>query len=125
LFLSPTFDHGAALARLLTDDERTERLTTRDQNRSIATYVTKASSACYADTKANKTLETLTCFQAFAEHSPDAATEWINRLESINENDVRDIIRRVPSRRMSDISKKFTLELLNENKKRILAIRNL
>ena len=49
LSLSPTFDHGAALARLLTDEERQERLTTRDRNRSISVYVSKAQSACYAD----------------------------------------------------------------------------
>lgn len=120
LFLSPTFDHGAALARLLTDVERSERMETRDRNRSIATYASKARSACYADTAAEKTLETLTCFQAFVERSPEAAKEWIERLESIAENDVCEIISRVPARRMSDISKKFTLELLNENKKRIL-----
>jgi hypothetical protein len=125
LFLSPTFDHGAALARLLTDSERSERRSTRDRNRSIATYASKARSACYADTAAEKTLETLTCFQAFAQRSPDAAKEWIERLESIAENDVCEIISRVPARRMSDISKKFTLELLNENKKRILETKSL
>ncbi len=123
LFLSPTFDHGAALSRLLTDDERHERMTRKDSNRSIATYAGKARSACYGDAGADKTLGTLTCFQAFAERSPDAAKEWIERLESIAEGPVHDIFRRVPARRMSDISKQFTVELLDENKKRILETR--
>lgn len=120
LFLSPTFDHGAALARLLTDAERNDRLNTRDRNRSIETYAGRARSACYPDTNADKTLGTLECLRAFADRSPRAAQEWAQRLNSVEEMAVRQIIFRVPVRRMSDISKRFTLELLNENKKRIL-----
>ena len=120
LFLSPTFDHGAALARLLTDTERNDRLNTRDRNRSIETYAGKARSACYADANADKTLGTLECLRAFSERSPRAAQEWTLRLRSLDERMVHQIVFRVPDRRMSDISKRFTLELLNENKKRIL-----
>ena len=32
LHLAPTFDHGAALARNLSDQERLDRLTTKDRN---------------------------------------------------------------------------------------------
>jgi hypothetical protein len=120
LSLSPTFDHGAALARLLTDHERHERLTTRDRNRSMAVYVTKAKSACYADVTSDKTLGTLECFGAFAFHAPHAAKAWMRRLEAIDTSNVREIIDRVPSNRISDIGRQFTVELLSENKKRIL-----
>ena len=120
LYLSPTFDHGAALARLLTDSERQERLASRDRNRSMAVYVTKAKSACYAEVTSDKTLGTLECFQSFASHAPQAAKAWIRRLQAIDASNAREIIKRVPSTRISDIARQFTVELLNENKKRIL-----
>ncbi len=119
LYLSPTFDHGAALARLLTDDERVERMNSRDRNRWIETYVTRARSACYSETNAKKTLGTMECLQAFAERSPSAARAWRNRLLSVDEADVRSVIDRIPEYRMSSLAKEFTIQLLNENKKRI------
>jgi hypothetical protein len=120
LSLSPTFDHGAALARLLTDEERQERLTSRDRYRSISVYVTKARSACYADAKSDKTLGTLECFRAFSSHATAASKAWTRRLEAIQHQDVWEIIQRVPSNRISKIGRQFTMDLLNENKKRIL-----
>lgn len=120
LHVSPTFDHGAALARLLTDSERQERLTSRDRNRSMAVYVTKAKSACYAGVTSDKTLGTLECFQAFASLAPQAAKAWMRRMQAIDASNVREIVERVPSTRISDIARQFTIELLNENKKRIL-----
>ena len=120
LSLSPTFDHGAALARLLTDNEREERLTSRDRNRSMAVYVTKAKSACYSEVTSDKTLGTLECFEAFASYASQAAKAWIRRLQAIDASEVQEIVERVPSTRISDIARQFTIELLNENKKRIL-----
>ena len=120
LSLSPTFDHGAALARLLTDNEREERLPSRDRNRSMAVYVTKAKSACYSEVTSDKTLGTLECFEAFASYASQAAKAWIRRLQAIDASEVQEIVERVPSTRISDIARQFTIELLNENKKRIL-----
>lgn len=122
LYLAPTFDHGAALARLLTDTEREERMQTRDRGRSLATYVTKARSACYADVSSEKTLSSLDCFTEFASYAPAAAKAWQQRLQAIGEKDVSAIVRRIPASRMSDIARGFTLELLNENKKRLLQL---
>lgn len=122
LSLAPTFDHGAALARLLTDSERQERLQTRDRGRSIATYVTKARSACYADISSERTLSSLDCFREFAKRTPDAAIAWQKRLESIHDTQVIAIVDRIPPSRISDVAREFTLELLAENKKRLLQL---
>lgn len=122
LSLSPTFDHGAALARLLPDDQRQERLTSRDRNRSISAYVRKAHSACYADVTSAKTLGTLDCLRAFSVHAADAAKAWIRRLATIQDHDVLELVERVPSTRISSIGRKFTVELLRENKNRILQL---
>jgi hypothetical protein len=120
LTLSPTFDHGAALARLLTDDERAERLNSRDRNRRIEAYVTRAKSACTADPQAEKMMGTLECYIAFAGHSPRAAQSWKDRLEEIDSEQVSGIVQRIPEHRMSPTARQFTQALLNENKQRIL-----
>lgn len=49
LSLAPSFDHGAALARNLSDAERAERLASRDRHRQMAHFVRRARSALYAD----------------------------------------------------------------------------
>jgi hypothetical protein len=46
--LAPTFDHAASMARNLTEEEREDRLTTRDRGRAIGTFVRRATSAFYA-----------------------------------------------------------------------------
>ena len=86
----------------------------------MGVYVTKAKSACYAEVTSVKTLGTLECFEAFASHAAEAAKLWMRRLGAIEECKVREIVERVPSTRISNIAKQFTVELLNENKKRIL-----
>jgi hypothetical protein len=49
-----------------------------------------------------------------------AAKAWTRRLEAIQHQDVWEIIQSVPSSRISKIGRQFTMDLLNENKKRIL-----
>jgi hypothetical protein len=51
--LAPTFDHGASLARNLLDSERAERLTTKDNNRTVAAFAARGRSAFYRSTTAN------------------------------------------------------------------------
>lgn len=120
LFLSPTFDHGAALARLLTDDERSERISTRDKNRTVENYVTRGKSACYAGVSSEKPMGTLDCFTAFAAYSTGAAKVWMNRLRNADPGFVCEIVDRIPATRMSPLAKQFTMKLLKANQQRIL-----
>jgi hypothetical protein len=64
LYLAPTFDHGASMARNLTDQERHERLATRDANRQIPAFVRKARSAFYGQPTDAKALPTFDAWQA-------------------------------------------------------------
>jgi hypothetical protein len=118
--LSPTFDHGASLARNLKDDERQERLTTRDVNRQVAAFVHKARSAFYAQPTDTKPLGTYEAWRAFAALSASAETTWLDRLRSIGEDDVARLVAEVPDGRMSAVCREFTQRLLQENKKRLL-----
>src|SRR5260370_30212352 len=80
LRLAPTYDHGASLARQITDEERKERLETTDRNRSVAYFAQKARSAFYADPSDDHALLTWDAFSAFARLSVEAASAWLNRL---------------------------------------------
>ena len=120
LRLAPTFDHGAALARNLSDKERRERLTTTDKNRQLSIFAGKASSAFYADTTDAKPLKTFEAFVAFAQYAPSATKLWLDRLAAIRLDEIRKLLDEVPPKRMSRISKDFTLHLLAFNQERFL-----
>lgn len=122
LSLAPTFDHGAALARQLSDEERAERLTTRDRGRSIAHFATRARSAIHENAESPRPLGTLEAFRAFAERAAPAADAWRDRLRRVEEGAVARVLEQVPPDRLSRVSRDFTLQLLAENRKRILAL---
>jgi hypothetical protein len=120
LRLAPTFDHGAALARNLLDSERVERLVTNDRNRTVAAFATKGRSAFFGDVAAAKPLELRDAFRAFELRAPRAADAWLDQLRRIGLEAVSSILDRVPSERMSEVSKRFTAELLLTNQRRLL-----
>lgn len=121
LHLAPTFDHGASLARNLTDDERQERLASRDQNRQIPAFVRRARSGFYADPVQAKALTTVQAWRAFSQKAPESATIWLERLRSVDEETVQLVLERVPPQRMSQVAREFTLRLLVENQRRLLS----
>ena len=120
LSLAPSFDHGAALARNLSDEERDERLTSRDHHRRIAHFARRARSALYADSTDARPLSTLAAWRAFAARTPYAATIWLQRLEQIEAAAVEAIVDEIPPERMSAVCRRFTLDLLKENRRRLL-----
>ena len=121
LRLAPTFDHGASLARNLPDAERQDRLTTRDQGRTVARFVRRARSAFYADASVSRPLTTVQAWRAFATRATGAATAWLARLNGINDDTIRGVVEEVPTHRMSRICRDFTMALLIENRRRLLA----
>ena len=120
LRLSPTFDHGAALARNLLDIERNERLKTKDRNRTVVAFAGRGRSAFYATPEDSRALELREAFQTFARRAPGAAQAWLDRLRGVNQSEMTRILERVPRERMSDTCKQFTLELLLTNQQRLL-----
>lgn len=120
LRLAPTFDHGASLARNISDEERHERLTTDDRNRRVAPFAERAKSAFYGDAASSRPLKTKEAFSAFARHAPAASQSWLDRLRGVELSSVQKIINGVPPQRMSGVAKEFTLQLLAANQKRLL-----
>ncbi len=119
--LAPTFDHGAGLARNLTDEQRKERLTTRDANRQVPFFAAKARSAFFEDVTASRPMTTYAAWRAFAARLPSAASVWRARLAAIDGPTVQTTLDEVPPARMSGVCREFTMALLMENRRRILA----
>jgi hypothetical protein len=119
--LAPTFDHGASMARNLSDDERHERLTTNDRRRQIPAFAARARSAFYPDRTASRPFGTVQAWEAFANLAPRGAGEWLARLATIDQDTIRALLEEVPPRRMSRVCRDFTAELLAENQRRLLA----
>ena len=120
LYLAPTFDHGASLARNLSDRERKERLETRDSARQIPAFTRRARSLFYAYPSGGKALSTVEAWRRFSEKSPGAGAIWLDRLGRIDHNAVSDLLKQVPTHRLSKIGRDFTHRLLMENRQRIL-----
>ncbi len=120
LQLAPTFDHGAALARNLLDEEREERLTTRDRNRTVAAFAQRGRSAFYGSAADPRPLELRDAFLAFSDRVPQAKGAWLQRLGAVNREAIWGILERVPTERMSETCKRFTMELLLTNQQRLL-----
>lgn len=121
--LAPTFDHGAALAHNLRDVEREERLTTKDRGRSVEAFVNRGESALYLSDDEKRPMKLLEAFDAFAEYAPEAGRAWLERLSQISLDEVAQVLDRVPDGRMSDITRRFTLELLKINQHRLLELK--
>ncbi len=118
--LCPTFDHGASLARNLTDGERKERLTSRDMNRQIPAFARRARSAFYEDANQTKPMTTIAAWQAFSQRTPVAARIWLERLAAIEPAGWSEIMQRIAPQRMTQIAREFTSALLAENRQRLL-----
>ena len=118
--LAPSFDHGAALARNLSDLNREKRMTTNDLGYGIREYAKRAKSAFNASGNSARTLTTDEAWKAFAEQVPAAAIIWKERLHAVNGNAIRSVLDAVPADRMSETGKEFTFRLLWENRIRLL-----
>lgn len=122
LRLAPTFDHGAALARNLLDSERAERLTSKDRNRTVDKFAERGRSAFFGSADDPRPLERREAFQAFGLGAPKAASLWLRRLRLLNRDAICGTVERVPAKRMSETCKRFTIELLAVNQRRLLEL---
>jgi len=120
LRLAPTFDHGASLARNISDEERKERLSTRDQTRSVEHFAGRARSGFYATPQDSKTMPALEVFRQFASRDQEAARIWLGKLAEISQVAVNAILAEIPPQRMSPVTREFTLKLLIINQSRLL-----
>lgn len=91
LYLAPTFDHGASLARNVLDTEKKERMESRDRGRQLPTFARRARSAFYVDTNQTRAMTTLAAWQAFSQRLPAAGRIWLERLRAVGSEAIEAI----------------------------------
>ncbi|WP_395095080.1 hypothetical protein [Armatimonas sp.] len=117
--LAPTFDHASSLGMLLGDEERRQRLTTKDQGYSVAVYANKATSALYQGVSASKPLSTLAAFEEAGSMYPQAAHLWLAQLSLVTIEDFEEELGKIPKNRISVMATDFALRLLAHNMARL------
>ncbi len=121
--LAPSYDHGSSLARNVSDKEKARRLRSTDSGYRIVTFARRARSKLFASAEDERPLRTLDAFLAFSRQVPEAATIWRDRLQRIKETTITKVLAEVPPNRLSAVGRDFTLQLLLENRRRILESR--
>lgn len=122
LRLAPTFDHGASLARNVSDVERKERLESRDEGRRVPHFASRARSPFYASPTDIRTLGTLELFAGFAQAAPEAAKTWLQTINGVTRKEIEAIVHEVPPNRMSEVARRFTVELIMVNQQRLVKL---
>lgn len=120
-YFAPTYDHAAGLGCKVSSEEARRRLETKDKNYSVEKFVTRAKSPFYSDT--DRQLKTIEVVNNLAEKYPDIVCYWIDKIDTITVDDIGLILDRVPDDFIEGISKEFAQQILHENKRRLLAIR--
>lgn len=121
--LAPSYDHGASLARNESDMTRQTRLESTDIGQKIETYVKRAKSQ-FQNSETGKRLKLLEAVRLYGLMENQAALTWLNKLKEINHDQIKSIIDKVPDQLMSDVAKRFTLELIICNKENLLQMYN-
>jgi hypothetical protein len=114
--LASTFDHASCLGFQLSDEERNERLRTRDRNRTVAAYARRGRSRHFAG---SPTLVGL-AVHALGRCTPSARERYASSLEALDEARLEAIVAGVPEARMSQQARIFSVRLMAENRRRLL-----
>lgn len=119
--LAPSFDHAASMGRNESDENRRSRLGSEDVGQQICTYVRRAKSQFFG--KNGKRLKTIEAFECVLNVSPVAAGSWLEKLKNLTDSVIEELVRQVPSSRMSPTAKEFTIEFLKCNRNRLLELK--
>lgn len=119
-FLCPTYDHAASLGREMIEAEYLERLTTKDMNRQIPSFVRKARSELFKLKSEKKALLTIDAFLLAVERREAAKKHWLHKLAAVPDEAIEAIFHAVHPRCISDHARQFATAVVLENKKRLL-----
>jgi len=121
--LAPTHDHAASFGAILKDNERLERLSTKDRGRSIEAWVRKGRSAFFLNETERKPLLMVEAFEIASQFNPEASRFWLEKLDNVTMEMVASVFGRLPSGRISDESTQFAMRVLEINRQRLLDLR--
>lgn len=119
--LAPSYDHGASLARNISDEMRTKRLTSKDRGQQVSQFVLKAKS-WFLNREIDSRIKLLDAFNEYALMEREAAKSWLKILKELDDEEIRLLISRVPEELMTQVAKDFTFKLIQCNKSNLLAL---
>jgi hypothetical protein len=121
--LAPTFDHASSLGRNESDERRKKILEEcgRDKRRIIESYVERASAAFYSSKPKTKRIKTVEAFIQAGRARPRAAVFWLEKLQELSNEEIRNIIIQIPKSEISELAIQFSMEMLKLNRERLLA----
>lgn len=113
MVLAPSFDHGTSLGAQERDDRRARLVADRD---ALERWAERGKSRHFAGGPSLVQLAD----SALALASREAQRHWLERLASIEPDQVRAILEVVPRSRMSEVAVTFCEQLLDVNRRRML-----
>ncbi|MDY4478549.1 MAG: HipA domain-containing protein [[Pasteurella] aerogenes] len=120
-FLCESYDHAASLGRELTEEKRQTLLTSKDIGQQLKTFVRRARSEVFKNDTDKKPLLTTDALSLALSYQPSKTKDfWMNKLSSLTEDEIQDILNTINSDIMNNNIKDFTLRMIIENKNRIL-----
>jgi hypothetical protein len=121
--LAPTFDHASSLGAHETDQHRSGRLASTDPGYGVEAYVhrPRARSALYLNAGDARPLGLIEAFVAWSERAN--AKPWLDALDSVREDEIRQLMARLPGSEISGPGGAFAQAILEANKRRILESR--
>ncbi|MFA5865733.1 MAG: HipA-like protein [Phycisphaerae bacterium] len=122
LHLAPSYDHASSLGRNESTESMNDRLTTKDQGRSVGGYVEKCRSAFYDKIDDKKPLTTFEAFKKAKFRKPVPAKIWLDRLGEIRIDEVNNFFDRIPDDRISKVAIKFGQKILELNRNKLLEL---
>ncbi len=121
LTLAPTFDHASSLGRNETDENRIERLATKDKGHSMQAYVTRARSGLYKTHTSKRSMTTLGAFLEGAKIDTNSGRYWLERLTALQPHVFREMLDQIPDDWMSPAARDFAFAMLEINRHRLIA----
>ncbi len=119
--LVPSFDHASSLGRSLCDEERTNRLSTRDRGYSIESFAHRAKSKFLLSSGGKQRVTTFAAFDWVRQRLPTAADAWLERLRRVDDSELAAIVHTVPDPIMSEPAKRFAIRLMQLNRITLLS----
>jgi len=116
--LTPTFDHGAALAPAEPESRMRERLETRDQGFSVDRFAQRAMSPFWKP--GGEQLSLYNAWREFSNRSPVASTAWLGRLGKMEMGAIEAAFADLPEDRFPIVAREFCSKLVCANRKRLL-----
>lgn len=117
LYLAPSYDHGSSLACRESEKTRKARLITKDKGYSIEAFAKKANTAFY---DGNNQLKSYAIADICIKIRRADSLFWIEKIASISEQNLVDIIDSLPEDWMTELEKTFTLKFLIVNQQELV-----